>query len=251
MRRLLPDPPVDLDPASLPTMVAAEDRPTHPRRPWVALNMVASIDGAITVEGRSGGLGGPSDLAMFRALREMPDVIMAGAGTVRTEDYGPVMVGEDGRARRRARGQSERPRLVVVTASLRLDPVARLFSDPSNRPIVLTCEQAPTELRRRVAEVADVLVVGEDDVDLGAAMEQLSSVGVESVLCEGGPTLNARLLSDDLVDEWCQTIAPVAATGSELRGSAGAPPGVVRDFRLARLLTDDDGVLLARYVRAS
>jgi riboflavin-specific deaminase-like protein len=251
MRRLLPDPPVDLDPASLPTMVAAEARPSPDRRPWVALNMVASIDGAITVEGRSGGLGGPSDLAMFRALRELPDVILAGAGTVRTEDYGPVVVSEEGRARRRARGQSERPRLVVVSASMRLDPAARLFSDPSHRPIVLTCERAPSDARRHVAEVADVLVVGDDDVDLPAAMEQLSSIGAEIVLCEGGPTLNARLLADDLVDEWCQTIAPVAATGSELRGSAGAPPGVVRAFRLARLLTDDDGVLLARYVRAS
>ena len=251
MRRLLPEPPVDLDPDSLPAVVAAEARPAPDGRPWVALNMVASIDGAITVDGRSGGLGGASDLAMFRALREMPDVILAGAGTVRTEDYGPVVLGDEGRARRRARGQSERPRLVVVTASLRLDPAARLFSDTSNRPIVLTCERAPGDARRRMAEVADVLVVGDDDVDLPAALRQLSSVGVETVLCEGGPTLNARLLNDDLVDEWCQTIAPVAATGSELRGSAGAPPGVVRGFRLARLVTDDDGVLLARYVRES
>ena len=140
---------------------------------------------------------------------------------------------------------------LLLTASSRLDPAARLFSDPSQRPIVLTCERAPSDVRRRVAEVADVLVVGDDDVDLPSAMAQLSSIGAETVLCEGGPTLNARLLADDLVDEWCQTIAPVAATGSELRGSAGAPPGVVRGFRLARLLSDDDGVLLARYVRAS
>lgn len=250
MRRVLPAPPVELEPGDLPGLVAAERRPTPSDRPWVVVNMVASIDGAITVAGRSGGLGGPSDLAMFRALRELPDAIMAGAGTVRTEDYGPVVLGDEGRARRRARGQHELPRLVVVSASLRLDPEARLFGDVANRPIVLTCAAAPTETRRSMAAVADVLVAGDDEVDPAEALRQLAAVGVETVLCEGGPTLNARLLADDLVDEWCQTIAPVVATGSELRGTAGAAE-VVRDFRLSRLIADDDGVLLARYVRAS
>lgn len=251
MRRLLPDPPVDLSPDVLPSLVAADRRPAPEDRPWLVVNMVASVDGAIDVDGRSGGLGGPSDLAMFRALRELPDAIMAGAGTVRTEDYGPVRLDDAARDRRRSRGQSEVPRLVVVSASLRLDPDARLFSDPAQRPIVVTCASTPTDARRRLADVADVLVAGEDEVDLVDAMRQLRSIGAEVVLCEGGPTLNARLLADGLLDEWCQTISPMVASGSPARGTSGPAPGVVRRMRLDRLIVDDDGVLLARYVRAS
>lgn len=251
MRRLLPDPPVDLAPDGLPALVAADRRPAPDDRAWVAVNMVASIDGAISVDGRSGGLGGPSDLAMFRALREMPDAVMAGAGTMRAEDYGPVRMSDDASARRRSRGQAEIPRLVVVTASLGLDPAARLFSEPSQRPIIVTCDAAPTEARRALAEVADVLVAGDTAVDLRLALRQLRDVGAEVVLCEGGPTLNAQLLADDLVDEWCQTVTPVVASGSPERGTAAPPPGVVRRLDLQRIIVDDDGVLLLRYVRES
>lgn len=249
MRRLLPEPAADLPLEHLPGLVAAERRTAPDDRPWLAVNMVASVDGAIQVDGRSGGLGGPSDLAMFRALREMSDAVLAGAGTMRAEDYGPVVISEEGRARRRSRGQSELPRLVVVSASLRLDPAARLFSDPSQRPIVVTCASAPDDARRRLAAVADVLVAGDATVDLSDALRQLRDVGAEVVLCEGGPTLNARLLAEDLVDEWCQTVAPLLATGSELRGTRGTAPGAVRSLRLSRAIADDDGFLLLRYTR--
>ena len=251
MRRVVPDPVLELTATDLPALVAADVRPVPDHRPWLAVNMVASIDGAIHVDGRSGGLGGPSDLAMFRALRELPDVILAGAGTVRTEDYGPVVLGDEGRARRRSRGQAEVPRLAVVSASLRLDPDARLFSDPTRRPFVLTCAAAPDDARRRLAAVADVLVAGDTEVDVAEAMRQLRDVGAEIVLCEGGPTLNATLLAADLVDEWDQTIAPLVASGDAGRGTAGPPPGVVRPFTLRRVIVDDDGFVLVRYVRAS
>ena len=249
MRRLLPEPATDLPLEHLPGLVAAERRTAPEDRPWLAVNMVASVDGAIQVDGRSGGLGGPSDLAMFRSLREMADAVLAGAGTVRAEDYGPVVIGEEGRDRRRSRGQAELPRLVVVSASLRLDPGARLFADPTQRPIVVTCASAPEDARRRLADVADLLVAGEATVDLADAMGQLRSVGAEVVLCEGGPTLNAQLLAEDLVDEWCQTVAPLLASGSELRGTQSASPGVVRRLRLARAIAGADGELLLRYTR--
>ena len=240
-----------LDPVDLPGLVASEPRPAPEDRPWLAVNMVASIDGAIEVDGRSGELGGPTDLALFRALREMCDVVLAGAGTVRAEDYGPPVIGDEGRARRRARGQSEVPRLAVVSASLQLDPAARLFSDPARRPLVVTCASAPDDARRRLAEVADVLVAGDDSVDLGAMARQLRDLGAETVLCEGGPTLNAQLLAADLLDEWCQTIAPLLTAGAAARGTGAVGTGVLRRMRLARAFDDDDGYLLLRYVRAS
>lgn len=249
MRRLLPEPAVDLAPADLAPLVATDARPAPADRPWLAVNMVTSIDGAIQVDGRSGGLGGPTDLAMFRALREVADAILVGAGTMRAEDYGPVVIGDEGRARRRARGQTDVPRLVTVSASLHLDPGARVFSDPPRRPIVVTCEAAPTDARRRVSEVADVLIAGDATVDLRDAMRQLHAVGVELVLCEGGPTLNAQLLAEDLVDEWCQTVAPLLVSGPDRRGTHGATDEVVRSLRLERVIADDDGNLVLRYAR--
>ena len=58
-------------------------------RPWVGICMVASLDGATVVEGRSGGLSNPQDAAVLARLREAADVIIVGAATVRQESYGP------------------------------------------------------------------------------------------------------------------------------------------------------------------
>ena len=42
------------------------------------------------MDGRSGGLGGPGDKAVFRALRAVPDVVLVGASTARVEGYGAL-----------------------------------------------------------------------------------------------------------------------------------------------------------------
>ena len=135
VHQLLPTFINDVNPVEL---VADALRASPSNRPWIAVNMVASIDGAIEIEGRSGALGSPADRAMFHALREMPDVIPVGAGTVRAENYGPVQLDEAAQARRVARGQQPLPRLVVVSGRARPDPTARLFTEAKQRPTALT-----------------------------------------------------------------------------------------------------------------
>ena len=88
-----------------------------------------------------------------------------------------------------------------------------------------------------------------DDVDLPAALAALAERGIGVVLCEGGPMLNGHLLADDLVDEWCLTIAPLLAAGDSDRAAKGAAlPAGALDFGLDRLL-EADGFLFARYLR--
>ena len=126
VRRIHPQPTGDIDSAEV---VLDDARPAPPGRPWVLVNMVASVDGATTVGGRSGKLGGPAARRMFSALRGCADMILVGAGTVRAEGYRPPRTPEDTIATRRSiDGQDERPRLVVVSASLNLAPKAPLFA---------------------------------------------------------------------------------------------------------------------------
>src|SRR5262245_36804108 len=86
MRRLLPGPLEEVDPRS----AYALGRPRPGDRPWLLVNMVTSLDGAVAIDGRSGALGGPGDHLVFHALRSLADVILVGAATVRAERYGPV-----------------------------------------------------------------------------------------------------------------------------------------------------------------
>ncbi|HJR25022.1 MAG TPA: pyrimidine reductase family protein [Acidimicrobiales bacterium] len=246
MRRLWPD-PTEVD--DVDALIAAEARPLPVGRPWLLVNMIASLDGAVTVEGRSGQLGRPADRAVFFALRAVGDVVLAGAGTVRAEGYGPVRCTEAQRAARRARGQVDLPPIAVVTRSLQLNLDSPLFRSEDPRPIVVTCDASPVELRRSVTERADVIVAGEDDVDLPAAMGELAGRGFEVVTCEGGPRLNGDLVAADLVDEWDLTIAPMLVGDTSERSAVGPRPGAPRGCVLDRVLEGDD-LLLGRWLRA-
>jgi riboflavin-specific deaminase-like protein len=246
VRLLLPEPLPE--PVDGPARYQADQRGGFAHRPWVLLNMVASLDGAIAIEGRSGGLGGDSDRAVFLALRTCADVIVVGAGTARAEDYGPPQISADDRARRVERGQAPVPRLAVVTASLRLDPTSRLFADPERRPIVVTTSDAPVDQRRVLAEVADIVEAGLGRVDVRAMLGALRAGGAEVALCEGGPTLNGQLAAEGMVDEVCLTISPLLVGGHSPRLADSSEAGLVAAMRLDRLL-EDDGSLFLRYVR--
>ncbi len=245
MRCLWPDPVDDVDAFEL---VAAELRRPPGDRPWVLVNMIASLDGAITVEGRSGGLGAPADKAMFAALRGIGDVILVGAGTVRAEDYGPARPSAATRAARAARGQAEVPRIAVVTRSLELDPDSRFFTEAVVPPLVITCESSPAKRRRALEAHAEVVVAGVATVDLAVALRRLGALGAGVVTCEGGPRLNGELIAADLVDEWDLSIAALLVGEDSDRAAVGPRPPVPLPMQLDRLV-EGDGLLLGRWLR--
>ena len=135
-----------------------------------------------------------------------------------------------------------------MTRSLDLDLDSSLFASDDPQTIVITCEAAPAERRRAFAERADVIVVGQDDVDLVAATAELAARGAEVVTCEGGPRLNGDLLAADLVDEWDLTVSPLLVGDSSGRSATGPRPAAPRPFVLARVL-EGDGLVLGRWVR--
>ncbi|MBY6414497.1 pyrimidine reductase family protein [Rhodococcus sp. BP-252] len=218
-------------------------------RPWVRVNFVSSVDGAVSADGVSAGLGTPSDKRVFGALRALADVVVVGAGTVRAEDYGGVHLADDERERRIAAGQSPVPRIVVVTASASLDPQSRLFTDTEVSPTVVTASSSSPEARRRLEAAGARVVVDDGDVTPAAVTAELERAGERRVLLEGGPGLFGTFLDDDAVDEICSTVSPVAVAGSAGR-IAHSEHASMRAMNRAHVLADDDGTLLTRWVRA-
>ena len=224
MRQLLPFPRDPVDPAEL-----YGDLPPTGERPAVRLNMIASIDGATAVAGLSGGLGGPADHALFAVLRAQADVVLVAAGTVRAEHYGPSKVP-----------------VAVISRSCRLDWDSSFFTAAIAPPIVITVAEAPARERTKAADLADVIIAGEQDVDLAAALGALAERGYAQVLAEGGPTLNGQLAAAGLLDELCLTVSPLLAGGEAKRILAGPALAAGPGWRL-RSLCEQDGFLFLRY----
>ncbi|WP_353807204.1 pyrimidine reductase family protein [Agromyces sp. SYSU T00194] len=176
-------------------------------------NMISSLDGAAVLDGRSGGLGGEDDQQLMGVLRAVADVVLVAGGTLRHEGYGALRLGPEHAAWRRSVGEPAHPRLAIVSSSLAFEASDPIFADAPARPVVLTHAGSPADRRAALAEVADVLVLGEDAVDLPAAVAALRRIGHGRVLCEGGPTLLGALVDAGLVDELCLTLGPVVAGG--------------------------------------
>ncbi len=178
-------------------------------RPFIALKMAMSIDGRIaTHPGVRQTLTGEPWRLFVRDLRIMYDGVMVGAGTVRVDD----------------------PLLTVRPPSHRLRPFKRIVvcetdTIPENSRVLAAAEGygttivlAPNGARERFRNlhgVADVIFVGDENasrLNLREAMATLRDRGVQSVLCEGGPTLGARMIDAGLVDRVYWAVAPVLLT---------------------------------------
>lgn len=246
VRRLLPH--VDDAEVTALDVYGSDERPRIGDRPWVVANMVASVDGATAVDGVSGALGADGDHMVFTALRTIADVVLVASGTANAERYGPVRTDPDRTAWRAERGKPATARLGLVTGSLSLDPELPCFTaDDGSWPLVVTCDDAPADRRALLSDRAEIVDVGPDQVDLDAALRLLGDRGAEVVLTEGGPGLLGQLITLDLVDELCLTVAPMIVGGTSRRvvhGALDAP----HDFVLDRVL-EHDGELLLRYLR--
>lgn len=238
----------ELDDGELPRLY------TYPERdgPWVRANFIASVDGGATADGKTGTMAGPGDRLIFNLLRELADVIVVGAGTVRIEGYSGAHVSAAQRQRRQARRQSEVPQLAIVTNSGRLDRDMPVFTRTEVPPLVLTCTAAADETRGLLTDLAEVVDCSGSDpakVDEAALLAILGARGMHRVLTEGGPMLLGAFVQRKLLDELCLTIAPYIVGGLARRIATG-PGQLLARMRCAHVLTDDAGYLYTRYVKA-
>jgi riboflavin biosynthesis pyrimidine reductase len=208
-------------------------------RPSLALNMISSLDGRATLAGRTAALGNPGDRQLFHALRARADAVMAGAGTMRIERYGPIVRDPLLLAERAARGLAPQPLAVTVSRSLRLDPELPLLADPGSHLVILTPSDG--EIAPSAARVSYLR-----GPELGPLLGRLADeFGVGRVVTEGGPTLNAELLRSALIDEVYLSIAPLLLGGPDpLTIVAG--PTIATRLELAGLL-EHESHLYARY----
>jgi riboflavin-specific deaminase-like protein len=182
-----------------------------PGRPYLALNMVSTLDGKATIEWRTRGLSTELDRRLFHQLRTQVDAVMVGAGTVRVERYGRIVKTDELRERRVSEGLAPDALAVIVSARLDLPADLPLLQEPEQEVVIATGSDAVLQ-----GTAARIEYVRTGD-DLPLLMARLRDErGVRSILCEGGPTLNSHLLAAGLVDELFLTL------NAKLTGGAAA-----------------------------
>lgn len=244
MRQLYPEQrEVALEDIAADCLAAQEPRDTA--LPFIRAVMIASIDGAVRgASGTSTDLTNAEDLAMLGLMRACSDAVLVGAATVRAYPYRPPRPNPRWLTMRQNAGMTDAPQLVVVTRTgVAADNAC--FSDAQRPPVFVVPSTCPD--LESLAERAEVMVAGEDDVDMTVMAAQLRERGLSRISCEGGPGLLNALATRGLVDEYCLTTAPVWIGGADLRLSAGPAAALAGAFEVVRLLLGEDSYVYTQW----
>jgi diaminohydroxyphosphoribosylaminopyrimidine deaminase / 5-amino-6-(5-phosphoribosylamino)uracil reductase len=185
--------------------------------PFITLKMAMSLDGFVSPRPGIHRVTGEESRERVNDLRVEHDAVMVGAGTVRVDD--PLLTIRPHRTRVKPYAR------VVVCETAPLPLARRVFATPSDAPAESyrpTIVLAPAGLAAAFAPLSgpcEVLLCGEPDanqLDLRTAMLALRGAGIATVLCEGGPTLAAKLIAAGLVERIVWFVAPAffAAPGA-------------------------------------
>jgi len=184
-------------------------------------NFVSSLDGVVALgSGVSSGsvISGryAADRFLMGLLRACADGVVIGAGTLRATPghlWTPAKVFPDLAAAftalRQTRGLSPEPRLVLLTATGDLD-----MKHPAlvKGAIVLTTRAVADKIGRRLPPACEVIALGEGkEVNIKRAFGEMSNMGFDVVLSEGGPHLTGELIKAGLLDEMFLTLSPAFA----------------------------------------
>lgn len=228
-----------------PSIIGKE--PGKSARPFVFINAAMSADGKIaTIERKQTRISGSLDFDRMDELRASSDAIMVGIGTVISDNPSLTVKSKERKEKRRAGGLAENPTRIVIDSLARIPAGSDIFLKGEGKRIIAVSENAPAEKVRRLSNLADIICVGENNVDLVKLLSQLKDRGINSLMVEGGATLNWGLISNGLVDEIYTFV------GNIIIGGKTAPTlvdgeGCACDFcRLALITCErlEDGVLL-------
>ncbi len=194
-------------------------------RPWVYSNFVQSLDGITTLLGKHGSGGEISqsrdDRWLMDLLRANADGLLMGMNTLLEEQRlrGPesrgivFQVADPTLRALRTRLGKGRERNIFVTRAVDLDLSRyKVFDGDVVDAAILTSPAGAERLRAQTSKSHVVVVAaGEGEAfDLARAISKLrEELGVQYLLCEGGPTLYGSLARADLVDEKFMTVSPI------------------------------------------
>jgi riboflavin biosynthesis pyrimidine reductase len=201
--RLWPDPAAGLE---LDEAFADLASGTAEGRPWVATNMVTSVDGRAQLGGTAEGIGSRIDRRLMQVYRSAFDAVGSGSGTLMADDF-YSRLSDRYAGRRAAAGREPQPLALVVAGARRLPTDRRWFGYEDQRRIVAVGSTSPHAADEPLPGV-ETWIASTEDPEPAWLLERLAAEGVGSLLLEGGPTLNGAFLAAGLLDEIFWTIGP-------------------------------------------
>lgn len=188
------------------------------KQPFCIMKTAMTIDGKIaTTTGDSKWISNEKSRAYVHELRQRVTGIMVGIGTVLMDD--PELT------TRREGLISLNPTRIIIDSKARIPIDAKVLKcDKDTKTIIVTTEFADKSKIEAIKQKgAEVIVTQSKDnwVDLKHLMTVLGDMGIDSILLEGGSTLNYSAIEAGIVDKTITFISPKIFGGTSGKTPVG------------------------------
>ena len=210
------------------------------KRPYVVMKYAMTMDGKIaTRTGTSRWITGEAARRRVHRDRHRYTAIMAGVGTVLADD--PML-------NCRIKG-GKNPVRIICDTHLRTPLTSQIVRTAGEIPTILATCAEPSLYGPYLDAHCQVWTLPERDghVDLDALMDRLGSAGIDSVLLEGGGTLNWAALESGIVQRVQAYVAPKLFGGdakSPVEGQGVALPDQAVALKNTRISRVGEDILL-------
>jgi len=184
-------------------------------RPYVILNAAMTLDGKIATQTGSSNISGPEDLERVHEIRKDCDGIMVGIGTVLADDPRLTVHKIDAKP-------EDNPVSIVVDSKGRTPIDARITNSDAKTIIAMANEykddfKASDKYETFKKRGVKFFFSGDRRVDLKALMSYLHEEGIETLMLEGGSTLNFSMIKSGLIDKISICVAPMVVGGANAK----------------------------------
>lgn len=175
--------------------------------PKIILSAAISIDGKIATRSGDSKLSSKRDLTRLHKLRSQVDVILIGKNTVNKDN--PLLTV------RYSKGKN--PIRIILDSHGTISNKSKILqtSNKVKTIIVVTKKITKKNLQKLKKFSVEIIIVGENQVNIKSLIKILSKRKIKTILLEGGGTINWEFIKNNLVDEFFITITPFILGGKD------------------------------------
>ena len=182
--------------------------------PFITLSFGMSLDGKIaTVTGDSKYISGNESRVFIHQLRNKHQAILVGINTVKV-DHPSLTTRLD-------QGISRNPDKIILDSNLQIDEAEPLlYQNNLARTIIVTRKESNQAKKTRLKKLKVIIVEVENPstpMDLYEILTKLKSIGIESILVEGGGTIHFSFIKSKYFNRLYSTISPIIIGGQNAK----------------------------------
>lgn len=176
-------------------------------RPHIILSAAISIDGKIATRLGDSKLSSKKDKIRIHKLRSKVDAILVGKNTVQRDD--PMLTV------RYVKGKN--PIRIILDSRGTINVASKILQTSDKIPtiIVVSKKISKSNLKKLKKFPVEIIMTGENSVNIKSLMNHLSKRKIKNILVEGGGTVNWQFIHNDLFDEILIAVSPFIIGGTD------------------------------------